>query len=98
MLRPEPEQMTTLAIAEQKTKEALLAIEARNLSVTYSNGNGGLRAIQDISFRVQEQEFVCVLGPSGSGKSTLLRVLAGLLTPTQGEVFFLWRTTQRTPT
>jgi|YNPMSStandDraft_1061717.scaffolds.fasta_scaffold01266_10 NitT/TauT family transport system ATP-binding protein len=88
MLRPEPEQMTTLAIAEQKTKEALLAIEARNLSVTYSNGNGGLRAIQDISFRVQEQEFVCVLGPSGSGKSTLLRVLAGLLTPTQGEVFF----------
>lgn len=88
MRRPEPDQMTTVAVAKQKTKESPAAIEARNLSVTYSNGNGGLRAIEDISFRVQEQEFVCVLGPSGCGKTTLLRVLAGLLPPTQGEVFF----------
>jgi NitT/TauT family transport system ATP-binding protein len=41
-----------------------------------------------VSFEVQPQEFVCVLGPSGSGKSTLLRILAGLLRPTAGEVFF----------
>jgi NitT/TauT family transport system ATP-binding protein len=50
--------------------------------------NGGLRAIEEMTFDVISQEFVCVLGPSGSGKSTLLRVLAGLLKPTHGEVFF----------
>jgi NitT/TauT family transport system ATP-binding protein len=44
--------------------------------------------LADISFSVRTEEFVCILGPSGSGKSTLLRVLAGLLPPTQGEVFY----------
>jgi len=63
-------------------------IEVRHLSVTFPNGNGGLRAIEDVTFSVQEQEFVCVLGPSGSGKSTLLRILAGLIHPTRGEVYF----------
>ncbi|MGB9641238.1 MAG: ABC transporter ATP-binding protein [Anaerolineales bacterium] len=63
-------------------------IEVRNLSVTFPNGNGGLKAIEDVTFSVREQEFVCILGPSGSGKSTLLRILAGLLHPTHGEVYF----------
>lgn len=63
-------------------------IEVRNLYVTFPNGNGGLKAIEDVTFSVSEQEFVCILGPSGSGKSTLLRILAGLLHPTRGEVFF----------
>lgn len=76
------------AVSTAETKEPEVAIEVRYLSVTFPNGNGGLRAIEDISFCIREQEFVCVLGPSGSGKSTLLRVLAGLLTPTQGEIYF----------
>jgi NitT/TauT family transport system ATP-binding protein len=59
-----------------------------NLSVAFPNGNGGLKALQNVNFAVYPQEFVCVLGPSGSGKTTLLRVLAGLLNPTQGEVRF----------
>jgi NitT/TauT family transport system ATP-binding protein len=58
------------------------------LSVTYPDGNGGLRALDKVSFEVCPQEFICVLGPSGSGKTTLLRVLAGLLPPTGGEVSF----------
>lgn len=68
------------------------ALEAHHLSVVFTdgrvNGQAYLRALQDISFQVQEQEFVCVLGPSGSGKSTLLRILAGLLRPSEGQVFF----------
>jgi NitT/TauT family transport system ATP-binding protein len=58
------------------------------LSAVFHNGNGGLQALESVSFAVHAQEFVCVLGPSGSGKSTLLRILAGLLPPTQGEVIF----------
>ncbi|MBN1147371.1 MAG: ABC transporter ATP-binding protein [Anaerolineales bacterium] len=61
-------------------------ILARELSAVFPNDNGGLKALERVSFAVRPQEFVCVLGPSGSGKSTLLRILAGLLPPTQGEV------------
>jgi NitT/TauT family transport system ATP-binding protein len=63
-------------------------LRARSLSATFPNGNGGLRALERLSFEVAVQEFVCILGPSGSGKSTLLRILAGLLQPTAGEIFY----------
>jgi NitT/TauT family transport system ATP-binding protein len=63
-------------------------LQVDQLSVTFPNENGGLRAVQDLTFSVAPQEFLCVLGPSGSGKSTLLRVLAGLLQPTGGELVF----------
>ena len=39
---------------------------------------GDFQALKDISFGVNESEFVCILGPSGCGKTTLLRVVAGL--------------------
>lgn len=58
------------------------------LTVVFPDNNGGLRALDDVSFEVCPQEFICVLGPSGSGKTTLLRVLAGLLAPGAGEVNF----------
>jgi NitT/TauT family transport system ATP-binding protein len=60
----------------------------RDLSVTFPDENGGLHALDSVSFSVQPQEFVCVLGPSGSGKSTLLRILAGLFPPTSGTYNF----------
>ena len=71
-------------------------LQVHNLSMTYadnngnprSGGDGGLEVLDNVSFSVAPQEFVCVLGPSGSGKSTLLRILAGLLTPTSGSVIF----------
>jgi NitT/TauT family transport system ATP-binding protein len=63
-------------------------LTVHNLSAVFPDSNGGLRALNRVSFEVCPQEFVCVLGPSGSGKSTLLRILAGLLPPTSGKVTF----------
>ncbi len=60
----------------------------RNLSAVFPDNNGGLRALEDVSFDVHPREFVCVLGPSGSGKTTLLRILAGLIAPTSGSFMF----------
>src|SRR5512133_2346881 len=60
----------------------------RNLSAVFPDNNGGLRALDSISFDVYPREFVCVLGPSGSGKTTLLRILAGLIPPTSGSFVF----------
>jgi NitT/TauT family transport system ATP-binding protein len=59
-----------------------------NLSAVFPDNNGGLRALDNITFDVHPREFVCVLGPSGSGKTTLLRILAGLIKPTSGSFKF----------
>ncbi len=58
-----------------KPEEPVLIV--RDLSAVFPNGNGGLPALERVSFSVRPQEFLCVLGPSGSGKTTLLRILAG---------------------
>lgn len=63
-------------------------LQARDLSMTFLNGNGDLKVLQGIDLELYPQEFVCLLGPSGSGKSTILRILAGLLPQTGGQVRF----------
>lgn len=59
-----------------------------DLCTAFATENGGLNVLENISFDIQEQEFVCILGPSGSGKSTLLKILAGLLPSTSGQVLY----------
>jgi putative ABC transport system ATP-binding protein len=61
-------------------------IQARSLSKTYSSGPSLVRALSDVDFSVDEGQFTVVAGPSGSGKSTLLNLLAGLDTPSSGEI------------
>ena len=65
-------------------------LSVHDLSVTYPDNNGGLHALDKISFEIRPREFVCFLGPSGSGKTTFLRVLAGVLQPTSGSVNFMY--------
>ncbi len=63
-------------------------LEVDRLGMTFHGAEGELQALQNVSFTLAEQEFLCVLGPSGSGKSTLLRLLAGLIKPTAGSIQF----------
>src|SRR5574338_1002083 len=76
----------TIGNVVSMTQTPILTI--RHLSAVFPDANGGLRALEDISFDVHPREFVCVLGPSGSGKTTLLRILAGLIAPTSGSFRF----------
>jgi len=66
----------------------LPVIQLKAVSALFRDNNSSLLALDDVSFDVRNQEFLCVLGPSGSGKSTLLRILAGLLPPTSGQVLY----------
>jgi len=66
-------------------------IEVKHVCKEYSEGRSSKKILDDISFSINEHEFVCVLGPSGCGKSTLLRIIAGLDTATQGKALFRGR-------
>jgi len=64
---------------------AILKVE--HVSKIYQADNGEIEALKDISFEVQEGEYIGIVGPSGSGKSTLLSIIAGLIKPTSGNVY-----------
>ena len=61
-------------------------IELKNIGYSYHTLSGETGAIKDISFSVEEGEFVALVGPSGCGKSTLLSIIAGLLAPEAGTI------------
>ena len=65
-------------------------ISVKNLSKTFlTEKKQSVHALKGIDIEVKEHEFVCILGPSGSGKSTLLRIMEGLESPTEGEIFVM---------
>ncbi len=64
-----------------------VAVRADNISKTYGEGEAAVRALCTVSLDVGYGEFLAVMGPSGSGKSTLMHLLAGLDTPSEGNVY-----------
>jgi NitT/TauT family transport system ATP-binding protein len=61
-------------------------LEIKKVGKTYGTDAKATHAIADVSFAVQDREFVCVVGPSGCGKTTLMKCIGGLLRPSTGEV------------
>ena len=61
-------------------------LELKNISKIYQDDNGETLAIKDFSYKFENGEFVTLLGPSGCGKSTLLSIIAGLESPSGGNV------------
>ena len=59
---------------------------AKSLTKEFPSGTQRLTVVRDVSFEIPDGAFVAIVGPSGSGKTTLLGLLAGLDTPTRGEV------------
>ena len=53
-------------------------LKVQNVSKKYQADNGEVEALKDISFSIEEGEFVSIIGPSGCGKSTILSIIAGL--------------------
>jgi branched-chain amino acid transport system ATP-binding protein len=60
------------------------ALEVRNISLSFK----GVKAISDLSFRVEQGEICALIGPNGAGKSSLLNILNGVYTPDSGEISF----------
>lgn len=58
-----------------------------HINFSYHNLEGETLAIEDLSFTVNESEFVAIVGPSGCGKSTLLSLIAGLIKPDSGSIY-----------
>lgn len=58
---------------------------------------GGVKAVDNINLEIKDGEFISLVGPSGCGKTTSLRLIAGLETPTSGEIYFDGKTVSRVP-
>ena len=63
-------------------------LRVENLKKIYGKGETRVVAVNDVSFEVEEGEFIAIIGPSGSGKTTILHTIAGLEKPTSGKVYF----------
>jgi NitT/TauT family transport system ATP-binding protein len=82
----EPVRMSNAAdaTAQSVSIPRRLAVDVRNVSLTFETSDGKVEALSDVSLEIAEGEFVSFIGPSGCGKTTMLRVIADLQQPSAG--------------
>ena len=61
-------------------------LEFRNVTKSYQDGNNEIEALKETNFKIEEGQFIAIIGPSGSGKSTFLTLAGGLQTPSKGQI------------
>ena len=61
-------------------------LEIHDLNLSYHSKQGETPALSSVSFNIEDKDFVSIVGPSGCGKTTILSLIAGLLTPSSGEI------------
>jgi len=82
----EPVRMSKTADATVESVPAppRLAVDIRNISLTFETSDGKVDALSNVSLQIADGEFVSFIGPSGCGKTPMLRVIADLQQPTTG--------------
>ena len=61
-------------------------LEFKNVTKSYQDGNKEIEALKETNFKIEEGQFIAIIGPSGSGKSTFLTLAGGLQTPSNGQI------------
>ena len=61
-------------------------LEFKNVTKSYKDGNNEIEALKETNFKIEEGQFIAIIGPSGSGKSTFLTLAGGLQTPSKGQI------------
>jgi putative ABC transport system ATP-binding protein len=77
---------TTRSKPDEKASGANYVVQFQNVSKSFDQGTAAVRALDDVTFSIEQGSFTCLMGPSGSGKSTLLKMIAGIDRPTQGMI------------
>jgi NitT/TauT family transport system ATP-binding protein len=75
-------------------KAPALPVSLRGVQMMYSSGGTTTHALENVDLEVAAGEFVAIVGPSGCGKSTLLQLIAGLVSPNEGEILIADRIVQ----
>ncbi|HOX83874.1 MAG TPA: ABC transporter ATP-binding protein [Chryseolinea sp.] len=65
-----------------------MALELKNVSKGFGEGASRTQVLQNINLKIEESEFVAIVGFTGSGKTTLVKMMAGLITPDSGQILF----------
>ena len=61
-------------------------LEFKNVTKSYQDGNKEIEDLKETNFKIEEGQFIAIIGPSGSGKSTFLTLAGGLQTPSKGQI------------
>ena len=61
-------------------------LEFKKVTKSYQDGNNEIEALKETNFKIEEGQFIAIIGPSGSGKSTFLTLAGGLQTPSKGQI------------